>query len=120
MDFNSIGCIAEYKFAIMAMKHNINVSFPLLHSSPYDCITDSKNGLKKIQIKSASGKGDKVRCFLRNTKKKSYPIDEVDYFAVWIESHNGFYIFKNDVKRTSIVLEKKGKHLKKFNNFAVL
>jgi hypothetical protein len=120
MDFNSIGCIAEYKFAITVMEHNINVSFPLLHSSPYDCITESINGFKKIQVKSASGEGDTVRCFLRNAKKKSYPVELVDYFAVWIESHNGFYILKNDGKITSITIKKNGKYLKNFNNFAIL
>ena len=58
MDSNLIGCIAEYKFGVVAMEEEINVSFPLLDASQYDCITDSKNGLKKIQIKSASIRKD--------------------------------------------------------------
>jgi hypothetical protein len=120
MDFNMIGCIAEYKFAVMAMEQGINVSFPLLDASKYDCITDSKNGLKKIQIKSASSDEDTVRCYLQDTNKKCYSLKSVDYFAVWIKSHKGFYIIKNNGKFHSLVIHKGGKYSKNFNNFAVL
>jgi hypothetical protein len=46
MDNNLIGCLAEYKFATMAMEREMHVSFPLLDSSPYDCIIETINGLK--------------------------------------------------------------------------
>ena len=120
MDSNLIGCIAEYKFGVVAMEQEINVSFPLLDASPYDCITDSKNGLKKIQIKSVLSDKDVVRCFLKNKNKKSYSIETVDYFAIWVKSHNGFYIIKNNGKLHSLVIRKDGKYSKNFNNFAVL
>ena len=120
MDFNLIGCIAEYKFGVMAMEQEINVSFPLLDASQYDCITDSKNGLKKIQIKSASSDEDVVRCYLHHTNKKPYSMESVDYFAIWIKSHKGFYIIKNNGKLHSLVLHKNGKYSKNFNNFALL
>ena len=120
MDSNLIGCIAEYKFAVMAMEQEINVSFPLLDASPYDCITDSINGLKKIQIKSVLSDKDIVRCFLQNSRKKYYSINDVDYFAVWIKSHKGFYIIKNNGKLHSLVIHKDGKYSKNFNNFAIL
>ena len=120
MDTNLIGCIAEYKFAVMAMEQEINVSFPLLDASPYDCITDSINGLKKIQIKSVLKDTDTVRCFLQSSRKKYYSIDDVDYFAIWVKSHKGFYIIKNSGKLHSIVFHKDGIYSENFNNFAIL
>ena len=30
---------------------------------------------------------------------KSYTKKDVDYFAIWIQSHNGFYIIKNNGKK---------------------
>lgn len=120
MDINLIGCLAEYRFAVMAMEHEISVSFPLLDSSPYDCITDSKKGLKKVQIKSVSMEGEKVRCYTRNSKGESYKVKDVDIFAIWVKSHNGFYIFKNDGKTSSIIVSRTNKNSKKFNNFALL
>ena len=101
MDNNLIGCLAEYKFATMAMEREMHVSFPLLDSSPYDCIIETINGLKKIQIKSVTKESDKVRCYLVN-------------------SHKGFYIFKNDGVTKSIVINKGGNYSKNFNNFALL
>lgn len=120
MDCNLIGCIAEYKFAVLAMENEINVSFPLLDASPYDCITDSINGLKKIQIKSVLSDKDIVRCYLQSSGKRYYSVNDVDYFAIWIQSHNGFYIIKNTGKLHSLVIHKDGIYSENFNNFAVL
>jgi len=120
MDSNLIGCLAEYRFATMAMERELYVSFPLLDSSPYDCIIETINGLKKVQIKSVTKGSDKVRCFLRNKKMEKYSKSDVDFFAVWVKSHNGFYIFKNDEAKTSIVINKGGKYSKNFNNFAFI
>ena len=52
MNTSQFGCFAEYLFAVEAMKNNLLVSFPLLHTSVYDCIVDSPKGLSKIQIKA--------------------------------------------------------------------
>ena len=104
----------------MAMEREMHVSFPLLDSSPYDCIIETINGLKKIQIKSVTKDADHVRCYLRNTNKQSYSLNDVDYFAIWVNSHKGFYIFENDGVIKSIVINKGGKYSKNFNNFALL
>ena len=120
MDNNLIGCLAEYKFATMAMEREMHVSFPLLDSSPYDCIIETINGLKKIQIKSVTKDADNVRCYLRNTNKQPYLLSDVDYFAIWVNSHKGFYIFENDGVTKSIVINKGGNYSKNFNNFALL
>ena len=120
MDKNLIGCLAEYKFAVMAMENNIRVCFPLLDASPYDCIIETVNGFKKIQIKSVLSDKENVRCYLTQGNTKSYSIDDVDFFAVWIQSHNGFYIFKNTGDIKTITVNKNKKYSKNFNNFAFI
>tara|TARA_R110000744_G_scaffold94462_3_gene182388 strand:- start:3300 stop:3659 length:360 start_codon:yes stop_codon:yes gene_type:complete len=114
------GCYAEYKFATMAMECNMLVSMPLLDSSPYDCIVELPNGkLKKIQIKSTNKsehpKG--IHITLRYSDI-SYTTKEVDYFAIWINVRNGFYIIKNNGKMSAFRISKNGKYSKNFNNFA--
>ena len=69
MDFNLNGCIVEYRFAVKAMEREIEVSFPLLNTSVYDCVTNTDKGFKKIQIKSSSSTNEVARCYLYNTKK---------------------------------------------------
>jgi|TARA_R110000851_G_scaffold158169_1_gene301087 hypothetical protein len=120
MDFNLNGCIVEYRFAVKAMEREIEVSFPLLNTSVYDCVTNTDKGFKKIQIKSSSSTNEVARCYLYNTKKELYSTKTVDYFAIWINSHNGFYIIKNNGKMHSLTFRKNGKYLKNFNNFALL
>lgn len=119
MTTNIVGCIAEYKFAVFAMERGLQVSFPLLNTSPYDCIVQSKKGLFKIQIKSVKKTRKNNRVFLRHADGKSYNNSDVDFFAVYFERMNGFFIFKySDVKK-SVKLDSK-KYLKNFNNFAIL
>ena len=54
MDSNAIGCIAEYKFGIECLKRDIKVSYPLIHTSVYDCLADTGNNIYRIQIKSTT------------------------------------------------------------------
>ena len=117
MDSNLIGCIAEYKFAAEAMERGFLVSFPLLDSSPYDCIVETKEGFKKIQIKSVVKKEKFARCYLRKSVDDPYNIKDVDYFAIFVEHHNGFYIIKNDGKVKNFYLSKEGIYKNNFNNF---
>jgi len=119
MDTNIQGCLAEYKFATMCMEFNLRVSFPLLDSSPYDCIVDTKKGLKKVQIKSVAIDGEIVKCDIRQNYKP-YSKNDVDFFAIWIKSHDGFYIVENCGKKRYVCLSKKNKYSKYFNNFALL
>ena len=53
MDSNSKGCIAEYKFGIECIKRDINISYPIMHTSVYDCIADTGDKMYRIQIKSS-------------------------------------------------------------------
>lgn len=119
MDSNQIGCLAEYKFATAIMEKGFYVSFPLLDSSPYDCIIDTPKGLFKIQIKSVHNSTKRSRVFLRDSNNKPYNIKDVDFFAIYFSEKDGFFIFKNDGKQKTIELTST-KYSKYFNNFAQL
>ncbi len=119
MDSSQIGCLAEYKFATTAMEQGFFVSFPLLHTSRYDCIIETPKGLFKVQIKSVNNHKNRTRVFLRDTKKKCYDKKDVDFFAIYYRDKDGFFILKNDGKRKSFELTSP-KYLKFFNNFAEL
>lgn len=120
MNANVFGCYAEYLFATKAMENGFVVSFPLLHSSHYDCIVDSPNGLLKVQIKAINENNRKRnRIFLSDRSGKKYKKKDVDFFAVYSAERKGFFIFKNDGKIQSFTvgLEKYSKY---FNNFAAM
>jgi len=119
MNSSQIGCLAEYKFATTAMEQGFFVSFPLLHTSRYDCIIETPKGLFKIQIKSVHNFTDRSRVFLRDTKKNLYNKKDVDFFAIYYKEKDGFFILKNDGKQKSFELTSP-KYLKYFNNFAEL
>ena len=119
MDNNQIGCLAEYKFATAAMEQGFFVSFPLLHTSRYDCIIETPKGLFKVQIKSVHNFTDRSRVFLRDTKRKKYSLSDVDFFAIYYREKDGFFILKNDGIKKSIELTSP-KYSKFFNNFAQL
>jgi hypothetical protein len=117
-----LGCTAEYRFAVMAMENNLRVSMPLLDASPYDCILELSNGdLKKIQIKSTAKpivpRGIHVTL---HTTNRYYKLNEVDYFAIWVEVFNGFFIIKNIGTNSAFKFTRNGKYSKNFNNFAVI
>lgn len=121
VDNNKRGCVAEYNFAIECMRAGYEVSFPLIDSSIYDCIVDTGKKLLRVQIKSTTKVPDKhhttVHCRLQNSKS-DYSKDRVDYFAVWVDYYNGFFVFKNKGGMQSVRLSPHGKHKKFFNNFA--
>lgn len=119
MTTSQIGCIAEYKFAVFAMERGLRVSFPLLHTSPYDCIVESKKGLFKVQIKSVKKTRKTTRCHFRHNNDQSYKKTDVDFFAVYYERLNGFFIFKYSDVQKSVKLDSK-KYSNNFNNFALL
>ncbi len=119
---NLLGCTAEYRFAVMAMENNLCVSMPLLDSSPYDCILElPDSSLKKIQIKSTAKpivpRGIHVTL---HTTNRYYKLDEVDYFAIWVQVFNGFFIIKNTGSNSAFKFTRNGKYSKNFNNFALI
>tara|TARA_R110002153_G_scaffold137307_1_gene287333 strand:+ start:60 stop:431 length:372 start_codon:yes stop_codon:yes gene_type:complete len=122
VDSNTLGCTAEYRFAVMAMQNNLRVSMPLLDASPYDCILELANSdLKKIQIKSTAKpivpRGIHVTL---HTTNRYYKLNEVDYFAIWVEVFNGFFIIKNTGTNSAFKFTRHGKYSKNFNNFAAI
>lgn len=121
MDNNQRGTYAEYLFATECLKRGYNVSFPLMDSSLYDCLVDTGNGILRIQIKSTTKKPFKktfknVQVILANSKS-SYKKELIDYFAVWSDYYEGFFIFKNKGNMQTIRLSLTGKNKIYFNNF---
>jgi len=114
--------LAEYLFATECMKQNYQVSMPLIDSSLYDCIVDTGDRLLKVQIKSSTktpsnDRQNSVNIPIQNNKR-SYTKESIDYFAVWSDFYNGWFIFKNTGKMQSIRVSIIGKNKKYFNNFA--
>jgi hypothetical protein len=119
MNNNQRGCLAEYLFATVAMQNGFNVSMPLLDASPYDSIIEKDNKLYKIQIKHVSKdrkrRRNDVQIVLRRTDI-AYKIEEVDFFAIYFEELDGFFVIKN-TEQKSIRLSPDGIYKNKFNNF---
>ena len=117
MDINRKGCLAEYHFATECIKRGIDVSFPLLDSSIYDCIIDYNGRLLKIQVKSSSKLPRGNRKSVQVPFHGKYPKDKVDYFAIYVDLYKGFFIFPNDGIQQAIRLSTENKHSKYYNNF---
>lgn len=123
MNHNQKGCFAEYHFAATAITHGYNVSIPLLGASYYDCILEKNGKLFKIQIKylgkDRTQRKNSVQITLRRTGLAFYEKKYVDYFVLWDERHNGFFIIPN-LEQTSLKLNINGKYKENFNNFALI
>lgn len=123
MNHNQKGCFAEYHFAATAIKHGFNVSVPLLSASYYDCIVEKNGKLFKIQIKylgkDRTQRKNSVQITLRRTGLAFYEKKYVDFFVLWDERNNGFFIIPN-LEQTSLKLNINGKYKKNFNNFALI
>jgi hypothetical protein len=103
------------------MKRDYQVSMPLIDSSLYDCIVDTGKRLLRVQIKSSAKtpkneRHNSVHIPLQNNKRY-YTKDKIDYFAVWSDFFDGWFIFKNSGDMQSIRVSLKGKNKKYFNNF---
>lgn len=108
------GDIAEYKFIVYCLEHNIPISKPVSNNLPYDCIIDLNGKLLKIQIKAGyKGKSDKTFVFNTKTTSKNYnEIVEKDYtglidgFITWYSEipNKFFYLPVSTVTKGSMVL----------------
>lgn len=124
MDKNQKGCFAEYKFATMAMENGFNVCMPLLDASTYDCILEKKNAIYKIQVKYMGGsryassrqKNPQIEV---KSGKGYYSPEDVDYFAVWHDEYNGFFILPNNGQK-AFRLSLENKYAENFNNFDII
>lgn len=122
VDSNTLGTYAEYKFAAECILRGYDVSFPLKDSSVYDCLVDNGKRVFKIQVKATAKKllyenRSTIHIPLNNNKRQ-YTTEKIDYFAIWSEFFNGFFIIKNTGNMQSLRLSIKGKYSKNFNNFA--
>ena len=124
MDRNQKGCFAEYRFATRAMERGFNVSMPLLDASPYDCILEKNGKTFKIQIKyvSADRQKDPEHNNTRVTLHREggiYPKHLCDYFAIWFDEYNGFFIVPNEEQK-AMRLSLSNKYAENFNNFDII
>jgi hypothetical protein len=124
MNVNQKGCFAEYKFATMAMEKGFNVSMPLLDASTYDCILERDGEVFKVQIKyvSADRQKNPEDNNTRVTLQRDggiYPKHLCDYFAIWFDKHNGFFIIPN-VEQKAIRISLTNKYAENFNNFDII
>lgn len=123
MNNNQKGCYAEYLFATAAIEKGYNVSMPLLDKSKYDCILEKDGDLFKFQIKFM-GKdrfkhGGIMQINLRRVGARNYNLSDVDFFAIWHEEYNGFFIIRNEGQHT-LKLNINGKYKENFNNFTLI
>ena len=120
VETNQLGSYAEYLFASECIKRGYKVSFPLMDSSPYDCILDTGRRLVKVQIKATEkrpvDRRNSVNIPLQNSKT-IYTQEVVDYFAVYSTYYCGFFLFPNKGSMQSIRLSLTGRNRIFFNNF---
>lgn len=118
---NYTGCAAEYRFATECTSRGYIVSMPILDSSPYDAIVDTHQGIYKIQIKYTNKEPlfphKSVHVPLEK-EYQTYTIENVDYFAIYTQYFNGFFIVQNKGSMKAIRLSLHGKYSDYFNNFA--
>jgi hypothetical protein len=123
MDTNSKGAYAEYLFACECLTRGYFPSFPILDSSIYDVLVDLGDRIIKVQVKYSSKSPtdqDAVQVALMNGNKKNYTIDLVDYFAIYSQYFEGFFIIKNvgDMKAVRLNSAEGSKYCHEFNNFS--
>lgn len=120
-DSNYIGCYAEELFSAECIKRGITVNKPVLDSSIYDCVIDVKGELLKIQIKSTTkkprDKDPNINVQLMNGNKKDYTINAIDYFAIYSDYYEGFFIFPNTGSMQAVRVSMTGSRKHFFNNF---
>ena len=119
-DSNFLGCYAETLFSTECIKRGIIVSKPLLDSSPYDVIVDDNDSLFKVQIKYNSKKPTDRRNSVLTTfanQNNRYSLNKVDYFAIYVEHYQGFFIIRNEGNVQAVRLNLFGKYSQNFNKF---
>ena len=123
MNGNQKGCFAEYHFATTAIQKGYNVCMPLLDSSMYDCILEKNGKLFKIQVKYLGADrykhGRSIQVVLKRTGAPNYPKHLVNFFALWSEEFDGFFIIKNQGQKT-LRLSLHNQYKINFNNFELI
>ena len=83
-----------------------NVLRPTSMASVYDRVVEIDGKLFKFQIKSvnkdlAGSKWTKVKTVKRGNP--TYSVEDVDFFAIYLNTFNGWYFHKNEGKTTVFV-----------------
>lgn len=96
---------------------------PLLDKSKYDCILEKDGEMFKFQIKFMGKNRYKhdgvMQITLRRVGDQAYSKKYVDFFAIWHEEYNGFFIIPNHGQK-SMKVNINGKLKENFNNFTII
>ncbi len=93
------GELVELKFLIECLKRKIKVAIVYGDNAPYDCVTDGKKGLLKVQVKSTSRKEKAygqnrfhLSCAHGAKSKKPYHLKDTDIIAAYIIPEEAWYL----------------------------
>ena len=92
------GELAEIKFQLKATENGYTVSTPIGDNAQYDVVIEKENRIYRIQVKSTdqfyqSKDGGSFEVSARKGfKKTSYERNDFDVLAVYIVSHDCFYL----------------------------
>ena len=122
-DYNhttQIGNVGEAKFILDASKFNLRVSKPVFEGYPYDYILDTRDGFKKIQVKTSEFKDTENTIVFDITKGVSYKQgrrisgkynkDDVDYFYLYCIENDESYLIENPNKLSITVRLNESSH----------
>ena len=103
-----VGDIGEISFLLKAKKIGFCVLTPYSSISKYDFVIDNFKELIKIQVKSTSKLDSRSRYKValshgRNCKS-SYSANQVDYFAIYIQPEDLFYIIPHSAVKTKTLI----------------
>jgi len=99
---NRKGILAELKFKQEAISRKLFTADPTYPQSRYDLILDNGNDMYRVQIKSTNMQKEKggVTAFevalLGGNKTKKYTKNEVDFFGVYLDKFDVWYIIPFD------------------------
>jgi len=93
-----IGDIGEIEFLLKAKKLGFYVLKPYSSILKYDFVLDNHQKMLKIQVKTTTKKTldrDRYKIIVSHgrNEKKAYSSEDVDFFIVYIQPENLFYIF---------------------------
>lgn len=84
----------ELLFMTRAAKRAFVVSKPHGDSARYDVGIEMSGRFKRVQVKGTDRReGDGYSCILANNKAKTYTVEEIDYFAIYLLEEDIWYIF---------------------------
>jgi hypothetical protein len=84
----------ELLFMTRAAKRGFLVSKPHGDSARYDVGIEKAGRFKRVQVKGTDCReGDGYSCILAGDKAKTYTVEQIDYFAIYLLEEDIWYIF---------------------------